>query len=463
MKKYNKNKLHIMYIEDDLSIAEIYSIMINDILPYSEIHHFKDGLSAKEALVQNPEKFSLIISDYKVPEITGAELFKFVNGQMLGIPFILVSGFDCTKDEGFQNFFNSHVRNVMMVKPVETTELFEKIKWCLNGESNLLKIYNKEAANIDEKVPLNSSTFLKVNLVPCDVYLRLNDGKYVKVINKKEIFERKLIEKLILKGVTQFFVNRSEMSLYANSVTENLNLIIKTKKKKIDEVQKSQLTNKSLDIIKGNLLKCGFSESLIETSDEVIDMQLELIQKNPEFEAFLGKFQNFKKTNTEHTRLVCYIMVSILKDLTWDSESTLHKMSLTAILQDITLPESIIKKNLFFDLNSLDSEEMKIFFRHPEEAAHIAKNFTTFAGGIEQYILEQHELPDGSGFPNKLNFTKVHPLSATLNVSDYLAHLMWKYNFDDRKISDELMEKKPFYLKGHFRKPYEAACRIFKI
>lgn len=452
-----------MYIEDDPGIAEIYVSMMKEILPYSSIQLFAKGEDAIEELKKSPDRFSLIVSDYKLPGISGAEVFKFCNSQMLGTPFILLSGFDCSKDADFGNFFNSHVHNAMLIKPVDYTALSEKINWCLKGESDLLKIYQKKAENVDEKVPINSSIFLKINLVPCDVYLRLRDGKYVKVINKKEIFESKLIQKLIVKGVSQLFINRSEFSLYANSIAENLNFVIKAKKKRIDEVQKSQLTNKSLDIVKSNLLKCGFSETLIDTSDEIIDMQLELIEKNPKIEEFISKFQNFRKTNTEHTRVVCYIMVTILKDLMWDSESTLHKMSLAAILQDISLPDSIVKKNVFFSHNALSLEEKRQYLNHSEEASHISKNFSQFTGGIDLYILESHELPDGTGFPNKLTYNKVHPLSAVLHVSNLIAHLMWKHDFNYELIFDELRDKKSFYLRGFYRKPYEAVLRLFRL
>ena len=42
--------------------------------------------------------------------------------------------------------------------------------------------------SVDEKVPVNSEIFLKQNIVPCDVYVKLNTDKFVKIINKDAIF-----------------------------------------------------------------------------------------------------------------------------------------------------------------------------------------------------------------------------------------------------------------------------------
>ena len=41
----------------------------------------------------------MVISDFKLPNISGADIFKFVSGQTLGIPSIILSGYDCSKDE----------------------------------------------------------------------------------------------------------------------------------------------------------------------------------------------------------------------------------------------------------------------------------------------------------------------------------------------------------------------------
>jgi HD-GYP domain-containing protein (c-di-GMP phosphodiesterase class II) len=292
----------------------------------------------------------------------------------------------------------------------------------------------------------------------------LNDGKYIKVINKKEMFERALIQKLILKGVTQFFVNRSELSKYSDSVISSLSGIVKNKKFKGDDIQKSQLNSKAIDLLKGNLIKCGFSEILLEATDEVVDLQLQLIKSSEELSDYLEKYQLFRKSAADHSRIVNYIMVAILKDLTWDSESTLHRMCVASLLHDVTLTDVFYKKILNdSQVNELSEEEQKLFYRHPEESAHLAKNFEKIASGIEQFIVEHHELPDGKGFPRKLTYNHVHPLSTVLHLSDFVADLMMEHDFDMDIVSEKIKEKRTYYLRGFYRKPFEAILRVFKI
>lgn len=455
--------MNVLYIEDDENIAEIYTAMIVDSFPGFKLIHYNNGLKALEELKNNTEKYSLVISDFNLPNISGGDIFSFVSGQMLGIPFLILSGIDCASDPKFKNFFNSHVRNAILLKPVTFDVLAEKIRWCLDGEGDLLKIYEGSKKNFDEKIPIRSDTFLKINSVPCDIFLRLNDGKFIKIINKKDVFESRLIQKLILKGITHFYVNRSELSEYGESVVNTLHNLLKSKNHKSDEIVKSQLTNKGIEILKSNLMKCGFNPGILKVADDITNLQIDMINANPELDAFLTKFQHYRKLNTDHTRLVSYLLVGILKELTWDSESTLQKMCTAALLHDISLPEDFLGKIILEEnLSALSEDESKIYFRHPEESSHIAKNFESFTGGIEQYILEHHELPDGKGFPRKLNYNNVHPLGACLHLADIAADLIWKFEFDVQKVKDEIAALRSFYSRGFYRKPYDGLVKSLK-
>jgi response regulator RpfG family c-di-GMP phosphodiesterase len=76
--------------------------------------------------------------------------------------------------------------------------------------------------------------------------------------------------------------------------------------------------------------------------------------------------------------------------------------------------------------------------------------------------LEHHELPDGSGFPKGLNASHVHSLSACLHLADIAADYMWQEDFEIELIQKRVMAQKEFYLKGFYRKPYEALLKVLK-
>lgn len=280
-----------------------------------------------------------------------------------------------------------------------------------------------------------------------------------------EIFEISLIQKLILKGVNHFYVNRSELSLYSETVINTLTINVKSKKNNSDEIQKSQLNSKALGILKKNILQCGMSESLVAATDEVVNLQLDLIKGTKGLNEFVEKFQIFNRASSEYVRIVNYIVYSILKDLTWDSESTIHRMSFATLLHDISLPDSFYKERFETEeqINMLSSENKILYKKHPEESAHISKNFGQISGGVDRFILEHHELPNGKGFPKRLNYNNIHPLSAVLHLADFIADLMWEHEFNMKLVYENINNKRAFYQRGFYRKPYEAACRVFKV
>lgn len=453
--------MNVLYIEDDPDIAEVYTHYLHSNFEGMKVHHFIDGHKAFLELSSNLEKFSLVISDYYMPGKDGGEIFKFVNGQMLGIPFIILSGHDCSRDDNFRSFFQTHVRNAFLLKPCPPEEFVEKVKWCLEAESDKLKIYSKPATDVDEKIPVNPESFIKLNSIACDVYLKLGAEKFVKVINKNDLFSTEVILKLIAKGVKYFFINKSELSHYGESVTKSVHVMLVSKNIKMDDVKKSQMTGQALDIVKSNLMKCGFSPAIFEVTEEIINIQMDMIKRSPELSGFMEKFQLFRRMNTEHSRLVCFLCTAILKEIGWDSESTLHKMCLASLFHDISLPEEFGNKLSASEyVKTLADADKKNYELHCEESAHLSKNFSSLAEGIEQVILEHHELPDGSGFPKKLTAMHVHALSACLHLADFVADLMWQHNFDINPIKLEIFSKKEFYSKGVYRKPYDTIIKV---
>lgn len=389
------------------------------------------------------------------------EIFKFVNGQMLGIPFMILSGYDCSRDENFKTFFQSHVRNAFLLKPCPAEQFIEKVNWCLDTEQDKLKIYLKDTINIDEKIPVKSEVFLRVNSVPCDVYVKLSSEKFIKIINKNSLFSTEVIVKLINKEIKHLFINKSELSLYGESITQTVHAMLKAKVSKMDDSAKSQMTGRALEIVKSNLIKCGFNQSILDATEEVIKLQVDMITHSPELSKFMDKFQLYRKMDTEHSRLVSFLCVAILKEIGWDSESTLHKMCLASLFHDIALPEESYNMARAEDyVNNLSASEKAIYQNHCEESAHLAKNFSSIAPGMEQVILEHHELPDGSGFPKGLTATHVHALSACLHLADMTADCMWQEDFEIEAIRNKILKKKEFYSKGFYRKPYDALIKV---
>jgi HD-GYP domain-containing protein (c-di-GMP phosphodiesterase class II) len=200
----------------------------------------------------------------------------------------------------------------------------------------------------------------------------------------------------------------------------------------------------------------GMTEELATITKSNIQQSVELIMKNN----LLGDFWKDISLKGEYPAKL-YTLHSMLasviaKKLEWSSESTLFKLTLAAFLQDITLKSiklmEIYDHHHFLKIeDTLKSDEIKNFLEHPLKAKDHINSFKEIPPDVDKIILEQHEMPDGTGFPRKLNANQLGPLSCLFILSGLLARsiLNEKENFQISNFIKKFEELG--YNKGNFK------------
>ena len=120
-KAINDNK-YILLIEDDMSVAGTMEIMLNRM--GHETLHCLNPLEALD-LLDAGEKFDLIISDYKMPYMTGLEMAKKIYGKYPDLKIIMMTGFS-DKKIGTRLGETSITRIIR--KPAKSDEIKEAIE-----------------------------------------------------------------------------------------------------------------------------------------------------------------------------------------------------------------------------------------------------------------------------------------------------------------------------------------------
>ncbi len=461
-------KLEVLYIEDDSDVAYVYKEVIEGSFHNIKVDHFQNGEKAIEKLQNDPTKYSLIISDYDLPGLDGGEVFKFVHRQMLGIPFIVLSGFDISLDENFDKLLHAHVRNAQLVKPVVYSELIEKIKWCLEEIKEIERIYMDSPSDNDSVTPIQPSLLMRVNEVPFNVYLKMSKNKkLIKVISENEIYSKNLINKFILKGVKVLYIKKSNIPYLISMVSDQFVFNLRIKKKKLTDIDKQQKVNQGTALIIDGLIKCGFSKSIYNLSKEVIELNCEvikdLVETNKGLQGFLEKYQISNRSYLDHVHLISFLTTSILHEIGWDSESSINKMSFACLLHDssLTAHPKLLKK-FENNLEGLTGEEKEIYKNHPLESSEIAAKFEKYIPNIKNIILEHHENAEGTGYPNKKSALKIHPLGAILVVANIFAKELHNKDMDDQILFEAFLKVKSEYYKGHYKKALDALENIIR-
>ncbi len=126
MSKSNKEKRIILVVEDEPENRRIFSEILGD-LGYSVIA-MPDGTSALSA-IQNAPGIDLIITDYRMPDMSGLELVMKLRRILPAVPVIMITAFG-----SIENYFQSLSLGVFeyVNKPVGKTEFERVVKAALH-------------------------------------------------------------------------------------------------------------------------------------------------------------------------------------------------------------------------------------------------------------------------------------------------------------------------------------------
>lgn len=159
--------------------------------------------------------------------------------------------------------------------------------------------------------------------------------------------------------------------------------------------------------------------------------------------------------------LLININTALLKELQWDSRQNLEKFVYASYLHDIALgnnPKFIryhCCKNKEPDFVESENDK-KLIHYHGEAGAKMLEGFHFITQDVLTMIKQHHELPNGSGYPQKMEQSRITPMASVFIISQNLCN----YILEAQEWSiDGFLESHEFLMEGpHFKK----ALRVLK-
>ena len=187
-------ELNILIVDDDKMVAKT----LKDILNFKGFHA-ETAASAREAIdILKEKSFDCMISDVKMPDMNGVELYKDIRKKGIKIPVILMTAYSSSKlvNEGLKEgvvsvvpkplnidsiasfFFSLHKKGTVMIiddDPDFTRALSEILT---RGGFEVIEINNAE--NVIDRISYN------IDIVLLDMNLKSTDGLsvYKRIIKK---------------------------------------------------------------------------------------------------------------------------------------------------------------------------------------------------------------------------------------------------------------------------------------
>ena len=128
MDRTNQSPVFIAVIDDEPDLACLFKEALSQI-DGAEVFSFSDPLLALEHFRANHQNYMVIISDYRMPTMTGMELLSKIKNVNPAVTTIMMSAFEI-RDELFQE---CKCVDKFLQKPVLMTDLINQVRMLLNA------------------------------------------------------------------------------------------------------------------------------------------------------------------------------------------------------------------------------------------------------------------------------------------------------------------------------------------
>lgn len=166
-----------------------------------------------------------------------------------------------------------------------------------------------------------------------------------------------------------------------------------------------------------------------------VNKVMDQVKKNNKVKQLFSELKIDRNTDAflmAHIGMLINVATGISNKLEWNTDKTLEKFVYAAYLHDMAIAEkpellriqaTTIELELMKD--KMDSRDYKLLFDHATLAANKIDEIIEVPQDVGIMVRQHHELPRGNGYPLRLPFGKITPLSTVFIVAHDLVDYIW--------------------------------------
>jgi putative nucleotidyltransferase with HDIG domain len=401
----------ILLVDDDYYFRTV--------LEKSLAHHGYSPTCAENAKhaqqVLSLEEFDIVISDIRMPGMTGIELLDWIKKNH-PLPVVLMTGFAeiLETQEGAQLGADA-----FLAKPFKTEELLKAIESCFKKTETV-----EEEKNLDpDFCKIGIEDFVSGNEMKFDIYVRITERKYIKVAHSGENIPLERIQVYQGKGIQFLYMLKEDFKKYLN-----FNLIMVdavTQSQKIDHQKKIAFVKHTTEVLLQNLRVNEIKEEDFMQASALVENSIKLLNDSADATNLLAALAGHTDHLYAHSVGVSLYSSMIGRKLGWRSASTVSKLSIGGLLHDVgkkEIPREILNKTR----SELSAEEISLLESHPVRGAEILAQLQCVPSDVLQIVHEHHENCLGFGYPSHLKKSKIHPLAKVVALANEFCNFVIK-------------------------------------
>jgi HD-GYP domain-containing protein (c-di-GMP phosphodiesterase class II)/CheY-like chemotaxis protein len=436
--------MRILLVEDETDLRELLVFTLENALDARVV----EARSGQEAisLLKRDSAFDCIVCDYVMPEGTGGDVHVFMEGAGLRVPFVLCSSYH---PERFPEFVGKKIAG-HVIKPLITQPLIEIVR--------SLKP-SAPPPSEPEYYRIRLETLVKVAMMGCDLFVRLGDGKYVKVLRPGDRFESADLARYTAKQIEYLYLRKEDTKQLIDRLSRDIAGLGAGGKDVALEVYQ-EIAESAHEVIREVVGKLGVTPEVQALTRKCVELAVKTLGKDPRvgetFRSMLVRRQNYLSS---HSVVLAHLSCAIAHAVGWTSEPTFYKLALASFFHDLPLQNHDLARIQTLDelemaRDRFSRQEVAAFREHPLAAAKLVGELADFPADVDAIVAQHHERPDGTGFPNQLGALRLHPLACVFIVSHDLANFLQERG-SAVALSDFSIEMSGSYQQGVFKKILE--------
>lgn len=280
--------------------------------------------------------------------------------------------------------------------------------------------------------PVKLAFLIKDEFFNADIYLKIGQ-EFVKYVNKDEDNKNQLIN-LSTKACSDVYLDPKSAAEYMKFKKD---ILSKELFKETSNNDCLKQFHNNYDLLKDFFVGAGLDEEKAQYIKELGKQSIRVLEKN---QIVSSIFNDFKKENPDQLvfkEFVSFLSLFSLKYFDKIPTDQLEKLNVAILLTDILLPADLIPSSYTKYAVGMP----QYILDHPHDVLNKLPNETYFESSTIINILKNHhELPDGSGYPHRLSYTRFDVFLCTHFVAEQIVLKLVNKDLKLNEIADVYAE-----------------------
>jgi HD-GYP domain-containing protein (c-di-GMP phosphodiesterase class II) len=269
-----------------------------------------------------------------------------------------------------------------------------------------------------------------------DVYIKRGKDSYTKIFMKDDLIDLDRVKSYKDKGVSNFYVEESDYSVYCLYV-EKIGEALAGSVGKFSPEESSAFIKELVGFSMHEMItKQNVDERSIKAAGNVVNACVETLKSHPKGLVKIISLMANQPYLVKHSVSVSLFSVLLAKKLNIESDSALSHIGLGGFLHDVGVGQLTFDPE---DTELLSPEQRQEVGRHPDLGRQQLDQVKGIRSEVLQIVAQHHEQPNGKGYPNGLLAQQIYMPAKIVSIADNFSALISGRSYRDAFATDKAL------------------------